>query len=56
MRAIGMTRDDAQIWRNFHQDIHDRSAEKFPDNPERVNPSTGSRADLFQYHMDNLQG
>ncbi|MGW3074602.1 MULTISPECIES: polymorphic toxin-type HINT domain-containing protein [unclassified Kitasatospora] len=54
MRGIGMTRGDAQYWRNFYQDIHNKSVAKFPHNPEKVNPSAGSRADLFQYYMDNL--
>ncbi|MGW2540425.1 polymorphic toxin-type HINT domain-containing protein, partial [Kitasatospora sp. NPDC001574] len=54
MRGIGMTRSDAQYWRNFYQDIHNKSAAKFPNNPEKVNPSAGSRMDLFQYYMDNL--
>lgn len=54
MKEIGMTRSDAQYWRNFYQNIHNKSVAKFPDNPEKVNPSAGSRADLFQYYMDHL--
>ncbi|MFD0200196.1 MULTISPECIES: RHS repeat-associated core domain-containing protein [Saccharothrix] len=54
MREIGLTKDDAVHWRNFYQSIHNRSAAKFPDNPERVNPSAKSRADLMQYYVDNL--
>lgn len=54
MREIGMTREDARYWRNFYQDIHNKSVAKFPSNPEKVNPSAGSRAGLFQYYMDNL--
>ena len=54
MRDLGMTREDVQYWRNFYQDIHNKSAAKFADNPSKINPSAGSRADLFQYYMDNL--
>ncbi|WP_254712181.1 polymorphic toxin-type HINT domain-containing protein, partial [Streptomyces sp. TRM64462] len=56
MRGIGMTVEDAKFWRNFYQDIHKKSAAKFPNNPEKVNPSARSRADLFQYYMDSLGG
>ncbi|KAA6216254.1 RHS repeat-associated core domain-containing protein [Streptomyces filamentosus] len=54
MRSIGLTRQDAHKWRNFYANIHEKSAAKFPDNPEKVNPSARSRSDLFQYYMDNL--
>jgi hypothetical protein len=56
MFGLGMTRDDARYWRNFYQDIHNKSVAKFPNNPEKINASAGSRADLFQYYMDNLGG
>ncbi len=54
MREIGLTQEDAQHWRNFYMNIHNKSAAKFPNNPEKVNPSARSRADLFQYYIDNL--
>jgi hypothetical protein len=54
MREVGLTQEAAQHWRNFYMNVHNQSAAKFPNNPEKVNPSARSRADLFQYYIDNI--
>lgn len=54
MRALGMTRETAENWRNFYGNVYNDSLAKWAGSPEKINPSALSRAQLFQYYMDNL--
>jgi hypothetical protein len=54
MRQLGMTRADAEHWRNFYMDVHLKSVGRNAETPEFYNPSALSRATLFQYYMNNL--
>lgn len=54
MRALGLNREIAENWRNFYGKVYNDSLAKWADTPDKINPSALSRANLFQYYMDNL--
>ncbi|MFD9950069.1 polymorphic toxin-type HINT domain-containing protein [Nonomuraea sp. NPDC059023] len=54
MRKLGLTKVEAEHWRNFYLNVHQKSAAKHANDPSKINPSARSRAELFQWYMDNL--